>query len=524
MKKKDLLELDTEKMNEQELRDYIQLLSDLEDHEKFNSIEYLTPNEPQKRFWAMGAEDFPGDDVNTPGEKSQRAFFACNRGGKSFGASWEISYHLTGRYPEDWVGKRFDKPIKALAASNTEEQTLLVCMAPLIGTDNRKNEDLIGTGMIPKESLILENCVGNRSGFREIAVRHVSGGVSTVRLSEYGKGAQALQGTAWDLIWLDEDVPEDVHGELGLRLITTKGHMLLTFTPKWRYSEVMQYFYENKEGEEDYRDNFGYTRATVWDIDHLSEVDIQNMKNTTPRNLWPAVLEGKPKMGGGRIFAGIHKDQCSYVDSDYSEGLQETWPRLIGLDTAFTKDKYVGVWAAFNEPRDQVIIYDWYVYDFTKDGPCSIMDHIPKIAAKGGRDYPIITDSKIREKTLSDGGATITIYTEAGLFMLPQGFKNPRWITQTTGTKFNDRSAGIAEMYERMATDRLKIHADFREFWDEFYTFSIDEKTGKPQDYRDDCMDAVRYAVMSIIQDLGETNVDRWDTHYDNNEFHYNAY
>ena len=75
-----------------------------------------------------------------------------------------------------------------------------------------------------------------------------------------------------------------------------------------------------------------------------------------------------------------------------------------------------------------------------------------------------------------------------------------------------------------MATDRLKIHADFREFWDEFYTFSIDEKTGKPQTYRDDCMDAVRYAVMSIIQDLGETNVDRWDTHYDNNEFHYNAY
>ena len=76
MQKQDLLELDTKKMNEQGLRDYIQLLSDLEDHEKFNSIEYLTPNAPQKRFWAMGAEDFPGDDVNVPGEKSQRAFFA----------------------------------------------------------------------------------------------------------------------------------------------------------------------------------------------------------------------------------------------------------------------------------------------------------------------------------------------------------------------------------------------------------------------------------------------------------------
>ena len=525
------LDLDIEKMSKEELVEYLNLVDNMEEHQKYNSRAYLTPNEPQVRFWTMGSSDFKGDEINAGGEKTQRAFFACNRGGKSFAAAWELSYHVTGDYDEyeratgtPWPGKRYDKPIKAIVASNTEEQTWLVCMGPLIGTDNRKNEELLGTGMIPKEKFIWESCVGNRSGFREIAIRHASGGISTVRFAEYGKGAQALQGPAWDLIWLDEDCPEEIHHELGIRLITTKGHMLLTFTPKWSYTEVMQMYYENDVKDEDYRNNFGYTRATVWEIPHLSEDDIQRMKNTTSRALWPAVLEGKPKFGGGRIFSGISKNQVSYTDNDITHGIQESWPRLIGLDPAFTKDKYVAAWGAYDKARDCVYIYDWYVYDFSLSGPCSVMDHIPKLLSKQGNKIPIITDTKIKEKTLLDGSATITKYSASGLNMHPKGFKNPKWITKATGARFNDRSAGINEMYERMATDRLKVHADFKEFWDEFFTFAIDEKTGKPQITRDDCMDAVRYTVMSIIQDLGQLLNDSWGDLNDNEDYFYNSY
>ena len=496
------LDIDYEKMSKEELLEHLNLIDKMQEHEKYCSRDYLEPNEPQKRFWAMGSPDFAGDEVNPePGERSQRAFFACNRGGKSFGAAWEMSYHLTGDYPQWWEGKRFDKPIKAVAASNTEEQTLLVCMAPLLGTDNRKNEEAIGTGMIPRDAIILESSIGNRSGFRTISVKHISGGVSTVRFSEYGKGAQALQGTAWDLVWLDENCPEMVHHELGIRLITTQGHMLLTFTPKWGYSDVMQQYYENRTGEEDYRDNFGYTRGSVWEMPHLSEVDIQRMKNITHRSLWPSVLEGKPAMGAGRVF-DFPKSQVMYKSDEVD--LSSSFPRLVGLDTAFKNDKYVAAWAAIDNDRDIIYIYDWYVHDFLVDGPCTIMDHIPKLLAKGCKDIPIITDSKIKETTLVDGSATITKYLEAGLNMLPQGFKNPPGITKQSGKAFNSRESGLSDMYERMSTGRLRIHSDFKDFWQEFNTFSMDEKTGKPQIKRDDCIDAVRYAAMTIIQGLGE--------------------
>ncbi len=499
------LRLNTEKMNKEELLDYINLIENLEDHKRFNARDYLTPNEPQKKFWRMGSPDFLGDEFNTSGPKDQRAFFACNRGGKSFAAAWELSYHAVGDYPDWWSGHTYDKPTRWVAASNTEEQTWLVCMAPLIGTDNRKNEDALGTGMIPKDKFVWEACVGNRSGFREIAIKHVSGGVSTIRFAEYGKGEQALQGTSWDGVWLDESCPPMIHHELSQRLITTQGHMLLTFTPKWEYTEVMSKFYENHPESEDYRFNFGYIRATVWEIDHLSDTDIQRMKNSTSRALWPSVLEGIPKMGGGRIF-DMTKDRVMFDDNHFGGQIPEHFPRLIGLDTAFTNDKYVAVWAVWDEIRDIVYIYDWYVHDFERHGKISIMDHVPKILAKAGGNWiPIMTDTKIREKTGVDGGATITKYSEAGLNMLSDGFKNPRILSKKTNSVFNDRTAGIAEMYERMATDRLKIHKDFEQFWSEFYSFSTDQKTGKPQIVRDDAMDAVRYAVLSIIQGLGDT-------------------
>ncbi len=503
------LELDYSQMDEQELRDYITLVEQMEDHQKFNARDYLTPNDPQKRFWKMGSKDFQGDEVNSqPGERTQRAFFACNRGGKSFGAAWELSYHTTGDYPDWWEGARYDKPSKWLAASNTEEQTWLVCMAPLIGTENRKNEDQLGTGMIPKDNFIWEACIGNRSGFRELAIRHKSGGVSTIRFAEYGKGAEALQGTAWDGVWLDESCPEMIHHELGIRLITTRGHMLVTFTPKWEYSETMRLYYENNPDEDDYKNNFGYTRGTVWEMPHLTDDDIIRMKNVTHRSLWPSVLEGKPKMGGGRIF-DFSKNQVSFLPDDMEGGMQNSWTRLIGLDTAMTRDKYVAVWSAYDDARDTVYIYDWYVWDFTKDGRCTIMDHIPKLISKGANNIPVMTDTKIKEKTLVDGSATITKYKQSGVYMLSDGFKNPKWVTKESGRRFNDRTAGLSEMYERMATDRLKIHSGFREFWDEFYAFSMDEKTGKPQITRDDCMDAVRYAALSIIQGKGKIPVDR---------------
>src|SRR6516165_7127907 len=50
-------------------------------------------------------------------ERRERAFLAANRVGKSEGVGgYEITLHLTGRYPDWWKGRRFSRPITAWAA------------------------------------------------------------------------------------------------------------------------------------------------------------------------------------------------------------------------------------------------------------------------------------------------------------------------------------------------------------------------------------------------------------------------
>jgi hypothetical protein len=41
--------------------------------------------------------------------------------GKSITAALEITYHLTGRYPQRWKGKRFERPPKGMVVVGTKE-------------------------------------------------------------------------------------------------------------------------------------------------------------------------------------------------------------------------------------------------------------------------------------------------------------------------------------------------------------------------------------------------------------------
>ncbi len=80
-----------------------------------------------------------------------------------------------------------------------------------------------------------------------MAIRHKTGGVSSLGLKSYDQGRKKFQGTAKHGIWLDEEPPQDVYTECLLRLMTTQGLMMLTFTPLSGISEVvLQYMSEDQ--------------------------------------------------------------------------------------------------------------------------------------------------------------------------------------------------------------------------------------------------------------------------------------
>jgi phage terminase large subunit-like protein len=186
------------------------------------------------KFFAAGADH------------RERLFLAANRVGKTEGVgAYECALHLTGQYPAWWVGRRFSGPVRAWAAGKTNETTRDIVQAklcgPVLGSGHTKR--LAGTGMIRGDAL---GEVAWKSGLQDlidtVKVRHTSGGWSVLGLKSYQQGRGSFEGTEQDIVWLDEEPPMEVYAECLIRTMTTRGMVLLTFTPLEGMSEVVLAF------------------------------------------------------------------------------------------------------------------------------------------------------------------------------------------------------------------------------------------------------------------------------------------
>lgn len=175
----------------------------------------------------------------------ERCFMAGNRVGKTWGAGgYEVALHLTGQYPDWWEGRRYDRPTNWWVAGETSQTTRDIVQHALLGVGNVQEPGSLGTGLIPLDSILGQPTAarGITGAFDSAAVRHVSGGTSTIGFKSYDQGRSKFQGTAKDGVWLDEEPPADVYAECMLRLMTTSGLMLCTFTPLLGLSDVALMF------------------------------------------------------------------------------------------------------------------------------------------------------------------------------------------------------------------------------------------------------------------------------------------
>lgn len=179
-------------------------------------------------------------------EHRERLFLAANRIGKTEGAGgYEVACHLTGQYPDWWVGRRFDKPVKVWMAGKTNETTRDILQQKMLG-------DVIGKGTgktFSGTGMVLGDTIGDitwRAGFTHLAdkikVKHITGGWSTLGIKSYQQGRGSFEGTEQHVIWLDEEPPLDIYTECLIRTMTINGIVLLTFTPLEGMSDVVLSF------------------------------------------------------------------------------------------------------------------------------------------------------------------------------------------------------------------------------------------------------------------------------------------
>lgn len=179
-------------------------------------------------------------------EHRERLLMAGNQLGKSFSGGAELAFHATGEYPAWWVGRRFDKPIRAWAGSKTGEVTRDGVQRILVGEP--KDKASWGEGMIPGDKLLDWSLrQGVADAIDSVLIKHISGATSTLGFKSYDQGREKWQAETLDVVWFDEEPPQDIYIEGLTRTNATGGIAFITFTPLLGMSDVVSMFLQEAE-------------------------------------------------------------------------------------------------------------------------------------------------------------------------------------------------------------------------------------------------------------------------------------
>lgn len=183
---------------------------------------------------SLSIENYPRHKLffDATAEYRQVLFQAGNRVGKSEAGAYCAACWATGLYPDWWTGRRFNGPTMGWIAGDTNQTVRDVLQIKLLGMPGA-----FGTGMLAKETIIDCTKKPNAGGAVDtILVKHVpTGKTSTIGFKQYQQGATSFYGSAQHWVWLDEEpIGKDsvrIVDECRMRLLTTDGSMIITFTP-----------------------------------------------------------------------------------------------------------------------------------------------------------------------------------------------------------------------------------------------------------------------------------------------------
>ena len=402
----------------------------------------------------------------------ERLFMSGNQLGKTLSGAAETAMHLTGRYPDWWTGRRWDRPTTAWVAGVTGESTRDTVQRLLIGRPGRH-----GTGYIPKACIVDSPAArGVPDLLDHVKVRHESGGESIVYLKSYEKGREKWQGDTIDFLWFDEEPPLDIYSEGLTRTQATGGMVWLTFTPLLGMSDVVTRFLMDKSEDR------SITQMTIDDVEHYTPEERAKIIAGYPPHEREARAKGIPIMGSGRVFPVPEEVvKCEPFP------IPEWWPQLGGMDFGWDHP-FAAVKLAWDRDSDTVYVTNIY----------RMREAIPLIHAAAlkpwGKQLTWAWPHDGLQHDKTSGKQLAQAYREQGLQLHFEHAKHP---TNADGSDGGyGLEAGIIMMLDRMTTGRLKVFANLGEWFEEFRMYH--RKDGLIVKERDDLMSATRIALMML--------------------------
>lgn len=421
---------------------------------------------------------------------AERLFMAANRIGKSISGAYEMSCHLTGIYPSWWNGRRFDHPIEAWAVGKDARAVRDTMQKELIGSLGE-----YGTGMIPAHCLGKYWALqGTPQAIDIIKIKHVSGGWSTLGFKNYQQDIGSFMGTARHAIWLDEECPLDIYNECNIRTATTKGIMLVTFTPLDGLTPMVVNFCKRADflvgakpvvaidqtgesGEEDGEYLVGSTtsKAVVqagWDdAPWLDEETKARLLEDTPVHLRDARTKGVPAMGSGNVYPVPVEELLVEPFA-----IPDSWPRMYALDVGWNRT--AAIWGALDPATDTLYLYDEH---YVGEQPPPV--HAYAIRSRGDWVHGVI-DPASRGRSQVDGQKLWSNYKELGL---------------TLFLAKNEFESGILAVSQRLTAGKLKVFKTLVNLQKEYLLYRRD-KNGKVIKENDHLCDCMRYIVNNMVR------------------------
>ena len=441
--------------------------------ERFNKIDQYDPYPYQQDFHKTGANN------------SQRLLMAANRIGKSYCGAAEMSYHLTGMYPDWWQGRRFKQPITAWAGGVSNETTRDIVQAELLGSPD--DPEAFGSGAIPEKYIIKTERKPGVPNAKSVAlIRHISGGNSSLHFKAYEMGVDKWQGRSVDVVWLDEEPSRELYSQAVTRTLDRRGMVYMTFTPEQGMTETVASFMNRiQKGQ-------SLTNAT-WDDasekiksmkgqdGHLSEDVMTQILSAYAPHEREMRRYGRPTIGSGLIFPINEEDLM--IDPIV---IEDHWPRIAAIDFGWDHPTAV-VWCAIDQEEDTFYIYD--CYRASKASPsvhASIIKQRPSF-------IPIVYPHDGNRRDSMGNPGLAEQYRGHGCNFTLDHFHNPPGLGQTKGS--NSVEEGLMAMLQSMEAGKFKVFNTLPHWFEEFRMYH--RKEGKVVAIRDDLMSATRYAFQS---------------------------
>ncbi|RKZ07376.1 hypothetical protein DRQ05_03195 [bacterium] len=393
--------------------------------EQYKKIFEFTPHEKQLEFLKL--------------PNRVRVFAAANRGGKTTIATMDFIYAALGIHPFQ------DYPPPPLR---------LRVIGPSFDLVVNKHH-------LPRFLEILPK--GSWSWSAEKRMLELFNG-TTIEFMSYDQELQKFSAVSLHAVWFDEEPPERVFNENLMRVIDTRGKLLLTFTPLHGMNWLYQLIHSDKTDPVTGEPLVGLVTASIWDNPHvpLEEVEMIKAFCRDPDEL-AARLEGKFFTRAGLIYKEF--DRRFHVVDPFP--IPEDWMICISIDHHVRNPQAV-IFAAI-DPDDNIWVYDEFYEHALVPEVCKAI----KEKTMGRKIALAIIDVNAATPDAITGKSAKTEYWQHGIYVVPA--------KKGKGSVLE----GIAKVRDYFVKGKLKIFSNCRETIRQIEIYRWAEYSTKMRDRHD---------------------------------------